>query len=214
MRATKSRYITTKNASRKSAQWRTALGPTRGRWKKIHLARAALIVIDMQRYFTDPRSHAFLPAAPAILPHVLHVIARFRKARRPVIFTTFAVENGAPDPIRRWWGNSVCVGSRWSVLTPELQPRPGEIVLQKSAYSAFSGTRLASILRRVQADALVITGVLTHLCCESTARDAFDRNLDVFVVIDALATEDEETHLRSLRSLCTGFATPLMSDDL
>jgi len=53
---------------------------------------------------------------------------------------------------------------------------------------------------------VVITGVMTHLCCESTARDAFMRDLEVFFVIDATATDQEDLHMGSLRALADGFA--------
>jgi isochorismate hydrolase len=61
---------------------------------------------------------------------------------------------------------------------------------------------------------LVITGVTTHLCCESTARSAFMRGFAVFMAIDGTATLNRELHLASLRALAHGFAVPLLVSDL
>jgi isochorismate hydrolase len=61
---------------------------------------------------------------------------------------------------------------------------------------------------------LVITGVTTHLCCESTARSAFMRGFAVFLAIDATATLNRELHIASLQALAHGCAVPLLAADL
>jgi len=68
-------------------------------------------------------------------------------------------------------------------------------------------TNLEQILKNHHVSSLVITGVLTHLCCETTARDAFMRNYDVFFVTDATASDEKRFHEASLATLSDGFAT-------
>ena len=114
----------------------------------------------------------------------------------------------------RWWGDVIRESDALSQITPELEPRPDETVIRKSRYSAFKGTGLDPILRDMGVTTVIITGVLTHLCCESTARDAFMHDLDVYTVIDATASNTEELHMSSLRTLADGFAIPVTTQEM
>ena len=100
-----------------------------------------------------------------------------------------------------------------SHIVPSLKPKDGEIVLRKSKYNAFAGTDLEAELKRLAVKQLLITGVMTHLCCETTARDAFTRDLDVFVVIDGMASSSEDLHVSSLKTLVDGFAIPVTTEE-
>jgi thioredoxin reductase (NADPH) len=93
----------------------------------------------------------------------------------------------------------------------ELSP---DRLLVKSHYSAFCSTDLESWLRKQQCDTLVICGVQTHLCCETTAREAFMLDLAPVVVADACAAKDEELHLGALRNLAHGFSVIGTTDQL
>lgn len=94
------------------------------------------------------------------------------------------------------------------------QLEKNDITLQKSRYSAFIGTNLNQILKNMKIDTLVITGIMTHLCCESTARDAFMRDYEVYFVIDATASYNETLHVSSLITLTNGFAIPVITDTI
>ena len=61
---------------------------------------------------------------------------------------------------------------------------------------------------------ILITGVLTHLCCETTARDAFMRNFEVFFLVDATASYNEDLHLGSLRAISHGFGICLSTEEI
>ncbi len=168
---------------------------------------AALLVIDMQRYFTDPSSHASFPEADAIVVNIQLILAAFRQRGLPVIFTRHALARGEePGRMSDWWGENITVENPLSAIDERLRPLASEEVVRKTRYSAFVGTELESILGGLGATRLVIVGVMTHLCCESTARDAFMRDHEVFFIVDATATSDEELHLGSLRALADGFA--------
>ncbi len=133
----------------------------------------------------------------------------------PVIFTRHAlVENEDPGIMGRWWGDVIRESNPLSQITPELEPLPGETVIRKSRYSAFKGTDLDSILLDMGVTTVIITGVLTHLCCESTARDAFMHDFDVYAVIDATASYTEELHMSSLRTLADGFSIPVTTQEM
>ncbi len=168
---------------------------------------AALLVIDMQRYFTDPSSHASFPEADAIVGNIQLIIAAFRRCRLPVFFTKHALARDENAGIMgSWWGEVLTTDNPLSTLDERVKPLTAELVVRKTRYSAFVGTDLGNILDEFNITRLVVVGVMTHLCCESTARDAFMRDYEVFFIVDATASDEEELHLGSLRALADGFA--------
>jgi isochorismate hydrolase len=76
----------------------------------------------------------------------------------------------------------------------ELGQHPSDTVIVKKRYSAFFGTQLDAILRAVHAPTLVIAGVNTHACVRTTVIDAYQRDYDVIVVSDGIASYDAEHH--------------------
>jgi nicotinamidase-related amidase len=105
-------------------------------------------------------------------------------------------------------------GSPESEVHPDLAPRPGEKVVLKHRYSAFYNTDLETVLRCMRVEDLVITGLMTNLCCESTARDAYFRDHRVFFPADGNGSVDEELHVASLRNLAFGFAYVTTVDEI
>jgi bifunctional isochorismate lyase/aryl carrier protein len=80
----------------------------------------------------------------------------------------------------------------------ELAPGPRDVVLTKWRYSAFHGTTLANILHRYRCDQLVICGIYAHIGCLLTACDAFTRDIEPFLVADAVADFSVERHRMGL----------------
>ena len=112
-----------------------------------------------------------------------------------------------------WWAKVCRDGHPESRVAAALAPRPGEVVVRKTRYSAFSNPRLARALRAAGVEDLVLCGLATNLCVESTARAAFDRGLRTFVAADATVAHDEELHLGALRSLAQGFSRVALTED-
>lgn len=182
---------------------------------KFSTKKSALLVVDMQRYFFDKKSHAFLKPATAILPNVRNILDGYRELGLPIIFTRHAYAKGEdPGIMKTWWSELEEEDDPLAKVVPELQPLPKEPVLRKGRYSAFVGTDLEKRLRKLGVERLLITGVMTHLCCESTARDAFMRDFEVFFVIDGTATEDDDLHVASLMTLTDGFVMPITAEEV
>jgi isochorismate hydrolase len=114
----------------------------------------------------------------------------------------------------KWWKDKVLEGSNDSNLIDELELDNDDIVIRKKNYSAFRETRLHSILKEKCVKTVVVTGVMTHLCCDTTARDAFMHGFYVYFVVDATASYNEDLHLASLKALSHGFAYPISTGDL
>ncbi len=206
------RYLTPQNMAQKAEQWLAHLPITHSREVNFRFApeRSALLVIDMQDFFLLEESHAFIPSAPEILPNVNALIAAYRKRGLPIFFTYHALEEGEDAGIMgRFWGDVLRTTNPHHKLHGQLDFREGDDAIRKTKYSAFWKTPLGSLLEQNKIERVVITGVVTHLCCETTARGAFMRDLEVYFVIDGTAADNEELHLSSLRTLTDGYAMPV-----
>ena len=201
-------YFTEDNCNSKIASWEAALSHSK-RWKKYTTQNTALLVIDMQNYFLDPKSHAFIPSNKIIVRNILRLINLYRSNNLPIIFTYFAIQPEEKDSIGNWWNDTVYDNSHESKIINQIQPKNSDLVLRKKSYSAFHDTKLKEYLKSKNITNILISGVLTNLCCDTTARDAFMRNLNVFLPIDATAAYNEEMHLSTLKNLSYGFATPI-----
>jgi ureidoacrylate peracid hydrolase len=99
-------------------------------------------------------------------------------------------------------------GSTRHALHPDVAQAEGDLVLPKHRFSAFlrNPHDLETLLRERGIDTVIVTGVATNVCCESTARDAMMRDFRTIVPFDAVAAPDDEAHLGALRSLMQVFA--------
>jgi nicotinamidase-related amidase len=170
--------------------------------------KAALLVIDMQHYF-----HGLV--AP-ILDNVLSLIDACRAAQVKIVFTRHGVRDPENDGgmLATWWDDLILYGSEAWELDRELKPKSSDLIIDKNRYSAFQGTDLDDWLHKNGVEDLIISGVMTNLCCETTARDAFGLDYRVFFVADATATMNEELHLATLKNLAYGFSYILDAQNL
>ena len=182
---------------------------------RIHPGNAALLVIDMQRFFLDRESHAFMPEGAEAIPLINGLIHAFRDRAWPVLFTRHVHPKGSdPGTMGKWWSDVMWEGSHYLDIHPQIELLSDDKVIQKQRYDAFMGTDLEEHLKGLGMTQVVITGVMTHLCCETTARTAFNKDFEVFFVHDCTATASEELHESSLRTLAHGFAVLVSSDEV
>jgi isochorismate hydrolase len=210
----KENYLTEENFNHKIKKWERKLSEYNDRWKPFTLDDSALVVIDMQNYFLSESSHAFVVSSKFITGNIIKLIDQFRDQGKLIVFTRFAVKPDENDPIENWWNNTVKDGSFNSKINLIVLPDKNEFVIRKRTYDSFYNTSLEKLLREKKIKNLIITGVLTNLCCETTARSAFNRNFNVYFVIDATAAYNEEMHLSSLRNISYGFATPVSTKEI
>ena len=170
----------------------------------LDLNRAALLVFDMQNYFLDRASHAYIPSVETIIPSINSLIEVFNNKNSRVVFTRHFDNNDPLDSMKKMWRDSIIRDSELFKIDRRINKGNG-IIIDKTKYSAFYGTGLDNYLRNNSVEQVVITGVHSHLCCESSARDAFLRNYEVFYVVDATATYLEQLHLGTLRAIAHGF---------
>ncbi|NJD58378.1 MAG: hypothetical protein C3F13_09145 [Anaerolineales bacterium] len=209
-------YATPQDIHTKGKQWLDHIAPFNTHKMELNAARSALLVIDMQNFFLDPASPSFTCGGQAILPNLKTLIQAYRKANLPVIYTRHVHHPDLLDAgIMRWWWPGMCrEGYPESEVHPDLAPQPGEKQVLKHRYSSFYNTDLETILRVMKVEDLVISGIMTNMCCESTARDAYFRDYRVFFLADGTGSITEEMHLASLLNLAFGFAWVTSVDSL
>jgi isochorismate hydrolase len=174
---------------------------------------AALLVLDMQRYFLDEGSHAYIPAAPAIIPGIARLASSFSARGLPVFFTRHTNTPDDAGLMASWWRDLVAPGEARSAITPELDASQGTLI-EKHQYDAFYGTTLQERLGAWGARQVVVSGVMAHLCCETTARSAFMRGFQPFFLVDGTATYNRLFHTATLTNLSHGFAVLCLVDEI
>lgn len=169
--------------------------------------RSALLLIDLQEYFRD--------LIQPVLPRLLTLCGEARGAGLPLFFTRHGHNSGdMGGSLGEWWAGLIRENSPESCLLPELELRLEEPVIAKSRYSAFFKTDLETRLRRRGIEDVIIGGVMTNLCCETTARDAFIRDFRVFFLADGTSAANEIHQQASLVNLAYGFATLMTCGEL
>lgn len=189
--------------------------------------RTALLLVDMQVDFAEPdgamgQSGADLRMAKAAIRNAMMLVDAARAAGVPCLFARLITrESDETDLLREWKKRRgteddapLCQEGAWGAEFVGPQPREKEAVFSKSRYDAFSGTGLDAHLRGIKRDTLVIAGLTTECCVDSTARDAFERDYHVFVASDAVAAYEKDLHDGALKALELNCAILASSADI
>lgn len=137
-----------------------------------------------------------MPAGADTLPRILELVAAFHARGLPIVFVQHLHRADGSDAGRMGdFGSpddpsSFVEGTARVELLDQLGVGADDIVVRKRRYSSFHGTDLESILRTLDVRSVVITGLMTSFCCETTARDAHGHDYEVLFVADANAGPD------------------------
>jgi isochorismate hydrolase len=194
--------------------WMEAIAPLQAVRFDLDWDHAALLVVDMQRVFLDGSSR--VQDAEAVTRRVADLITEFRRRERPVVYTRHLHKDDGSDggTLMWWWGSVIRESSEGGILHDAIAPREGDLVVRKNTYDAFKGTGLEEDLAGMGITDLVICGVMTNLCCETSAREAFCRDLRVKFVADGNSTAVDTMQIASLVNLSYGFAEVVLTEDL
>jgi ureidoacrylate peracid hydrolase len=185
-------------------------------------SRTALVVIDMQNGFmVEGVAHALCPTAVEIVPNVNRLAAAVRRTGGKVVWikntydpTWLPMQTKVrPEKVAKRI-ESMTEGSTGHQLYPALDVRPVDMIVQKYRFSAFlpESSDLAVRLRAGRYDTVLITGTVTNVCCESSARDAMMMNFHTVMVSDANAANSNEEHNASLVNFYTTFGDVMETD--
>ena len=182
--------------------------------------RTALLVIDCQVDFggTDgemARRGADMTAPQAALKKAQVLVAAARSAGVAVVFVRLITNPAAESYVIReararqkdgQGGPDLCVEGTHGADFVGPQPLPGEAVISKNRYSAFSHTGLGEQLHAGGVDSLVLAGLTTECCVAASAWDAFEQDFHVFIAADACAAYEKDLHGHALKALAASGA--------
>ena len=177
--------------------------------------KTALLVIDVQNEYFDGQWP--LPDGDVALYRIEQAIDASHKAQATVIYVQHEVLRPDRGIFLR--------GTHGFELHPRLHPRPEDPQIVKSYPGAFTKTNLTEILHEHDIETLVISGYMTHMCCDTTAREGFQRDFRVLFLSDATATRDghhptlgtidhRELHRATLMTQASMFAQVLPTNEL
>jgi ureidoacrylate peracid hydrolase len=191
-----------------------------GHWERtepLDVPRSALLVVDMQNAFVVAGNPTSVPGASRIIPNINQLARAIRTQGGLVVWLRMASLPGD-------WGtlyDSFLPGVRDSVrdllipgnvghrLHDQMEVQDADVVLDKTRFSAFIGSssELDSVLRERRIETLIVTGTLSNVCCESTARDGMMLNYRVIFVSDANAAPNDALHNATLTNMIRVFGT-------
>ena len=189
----------------------TALRGRRYAFPTLEPRKTALIVVDMQNFFVSPNS---LPASIEIVPRINQLAAATRQAGGRVVWVQMEYRDW-PDFMGDVLGPSYMADCAVSLIrgregfeiNPDLERAAEDWTIVKNRYSAFlpGASDLPSRLRNADIDTVLVTGVVTNGCCESSARDAMMTGFRTIMISDANATVRDDLHMATLMSFHFGF---------
>lgn len=174
-------------------------------------AKTALLVVDMQNYFLAPGQQLETPVGRQIAPAINRLATALREAGGTVVW----IRNRTPDGSSSDWPSYAnrYTKDAWAIrdaamkpdafgfeFWPELDRHDGDLEVVKTRFSAFiqGASDIEAQLAPLGIDTLLVTGVATNICCESTARDAMMLNYDVAMISDGCAAPTDELHAASM----------------
>lgn len=165
--------------------------------------KPALLIIDMQNDGIKPDSRLYCPAAVGLIPTINRLASTARAHNLPVIWVCQEHRRQLTDFGREADISPVhCVEDSYGAqLIDGLERLPQDYKVIKRRYSGFYNTDLEVLLRCLQVDTVVVTGMITDGCVLMTAMDAHARDFYVRVVSDGCATTDDETHQAALKMM-------------
>ena len=216
----------------KIAQW--AIDRTLERRGRLHVhedldpRKTALIVVDMQNGFmVEEVAAAYIPAAVEIVPNVNRLAAAVRRTGGKVFWIKQTVDADSAVAWSEWLAMmtpatrhnlvaNLAPGSRGHQLHSGLEVKPEDEMVQKYRFSAFvqGASDLPQRLRAQGYDTVLITGTVTNVCCESSARDAMMLNFKTVMVSDANAARTDEEHNATLSTFYAIFGDVMDTDQV
>ncbi len=215
-----------------SAEVTDRLMARRGRvhiYDRIAPVRTALVVIDMQNAFCKPGAPVEVPESREIVPNINRLAESLRQRGGDVIWIVTEIRQNhgktdwenftsriIADQMRQRTIEYMAPGAEGTLLWPELDARDSDIFMVKNRYSCLApgASPLERTLRSRGIDTLLITGTKTNVCCEATARAAWDIDFSVVIVSDGCAALSDQEHLATLNSIIQQFGDVLTCDEV
>jgi ureidoacrylate peracid hydrolase len=180
--------------------------------------RTAVVVVDVQRLFTDLIPFPLAPPLSSVLPTITRVLDAARRAALSVVLVrSILTPDQHSDNTRTWppfMVDNMAPGTPGTEFDPCLQRSDNDVVIVKRRYSAFHGTSLDETLRTRGISTLVIFGLTTNVCVQSTVRDSWQHDYRTITIADCCAetSEPADAHESALYFCGRNFGTVTTSD--
>lgn len=176
------------------------------------------MVVDVQRLFTEMVAAPIDPPLAEVLPRIASFLCDARRAGATVVLvrTIIAPDSHSrstlqwPEPMRA----GMTPGARGTEFDPCLDAQPGDLEIVKQRYSAFFGTRLDEVLRQRGIEHVIVLGLTTNVCVQSTVRDAWQLDYRTMTLADCSAEIGDGSHAASLAWTSRNFGMVCTSDDV
>lgn len=166
---------------------------------KLGSRETAVVVVDMQNDFVDPKGALFVPASRKTIEPIRKLVERARAAGAPIVFTRDW--HLRDDPEFQIWGRHAVSGTWGAEIVEDLKPREGDIIIDKLRYDAFFGTSLDHILRLRHIRNLVITGTVANICVLHTAASGALNLYKIYVPLDSISALNDFDYYIALRQI-------------
>ncbi|WP_326836683.1 isochorismatase family cysteine hydrolase [Amycolatopsis rhabdoformis] len=180
------------------------------------MSETAVVVIDVQNDYCHPdgvfaRAGLRVTDLDVLVERINALVAAARAGGHPVVWVRMEWDDDTQvgllaDRSPFLAAEGLRTGTWGAAPVDELDRRPEDVEVRKRRFSGFHRTRLDHVLAELDVGTIVVAGVRTDFCVESTVRDAFFRDLRVVVAEDAVAGYVEDLHRHSLRLMGTVFA--------
>ena len=195
-------------------------------FEAVESQKTALVVVDMQNCFCAAGAAGEVPLAKELVPNINLLARETRDAGGLVVWVQSAISKKEEWPIfldtlikphlADQYVSDLTPGGEGHKLWPALEPEPNDLFITKNRFSAFlpSACSLPQILRERCIDTVIITGTLTNVCSESSARDAAMSDFKTIMISDGNATRSDEDHLATLRTFIAVFGDVRTSEEM
>ncbi|TCM96403.1 nicotinamidase-related amidase [Paenibacillus sp. BK033] len=191
--------------------------------QRLEQKNAAVIVVDVQNDYCHPKGAIAktgidVSAAGEMIPDLQALLDAAREHGIPVIFLQTNHEKATDSEV--WLSrfedgvNPICHTGSWGAEFFVVSPKETDIIVKKHRYSGFIHTRLETVLQTLKIETLIMTGVSTNLCVESTARDGFMRDYHIILMKDACAAFSQEEHDMTVKTVDAYFGMAASTNDV
>lgn len=178
----------------------------------------AVVVVDVQRLFTDMVAAPIAPRLTDVLPAIRTFLGESRQAGAMVVLVRTVIAAGAHSASTLQWPQfmreGLMPGAPGTEFDPHVQAQPGDVEIVKQRYSAFFGTGLYELLQARGIDTVIVLGLTTNVCVQSTARDAWQHDFRTITLEDCCAEIGEGSHASSLTWTARNFGAVIKSTDV
>lgn len=172
--------------------------------KMVDFKRSVLLIVDMEYGFLDSKSPLFVNLGFEIVANIKKILNIYREKKLPIIFVKREHRKSGIDidktrvEIFKKSKGLILENDKSSEIIDDLKPLKDEIIVIKRRWSSFFGTELDILLRRLNINNLIVTGIQTPNCIRATVYDALSLDYNVIVISDATASKSEEIQKNNL----------------